>query len=117
MMGVPPHATPLGYLLWKSGARWFKDWYFPEGWMEGGEKLQGNKPLNEEYYRKRTRERALELTEFLTKPLEGLSDLERDCRRTALAILIEIQKETPSLVPEIDQFLNSQDIDASENSG
>jgi len=45
---VPPPATPLGFLLWQAGVRWFKDWYFTEGWMEGDQKLQGNLPVDAE---------------------------------------------------------------------
>jgi hypothetical protein len=44
----PPPATPLGKALFDAGFTWFKDWYYPEGWMEGGMKLQGNKPVSEE---------------------------------------------------------------------
>lgn len=65
--GVPAPATPLGYLLWKSGCTWFKDWYFAEGFWEGDIKLQGNKPLNEENRRKDILEIQKELTEFLKK--------------------------------------------------
>lgn len=65
--GVPAPATPLGYLLWKSGCTWFKDWYFAEGFWEGDIKLQGNKPLNEENRRKDMLEIQKELTEFLKK--------------------------------------------------
>lgn len=46
--GAPPQVTELGWLLWHAGARWFKDWYFPEGWAEGGRKLQGTLPPTEE---------------------------------------------------------------------
>jgi hypothetical protein len=46
--GVPPAATPLGKALFDAGCTWFKDWYYPEGWMEGGMKLQGNKPASPE---------------------------------------------------------------------
>ena len=45
---VPPAASPLGKALFDAGCTWFKDWYYPEGWMEGGMKLQGNKPVSEE---------------------------------------------------------------------
>jgi hypothetical protein len=45
--GAPAAATELGWLLWRAGARWFKDWYFPEGWAEGGRKLQGALPPDE----------------------------------------------------------------------
>ena len=48
MYRFPPTATRLGYKLFSLGFTWFKDWYFPEGGYEGGEKLQGEKPLNEE---------------------------------------------------------------------
>lgn len=65
--GVPAPATPIGYLLWKSGCTSFKDWYFAEGFWEGDVKLQGNKPLNEENRRKDLLERRKELIEFLRK--------------------------------------------------
>jgi hypothetical protein len=43
--GFPPAVTRLGYKLFNLGFTWFKDWYFPEGGNEGGQKLQGEKPL------------------------------------------------------------------------
>jgi hypothetical protein len=46
-MNVPPAATRLGYKLLQLGFTWFKDWYFPEGFLEGGQKLQAQKPLDE----------------------------------------------------------------------
>lgn len=53
---VPPPATPLGLLLWNAGVRWYKDWYFTEGWMEGDQKLQGNLPLNADVKEEREQE-------------------------------------------------------------
>jgi hypothetical protein len=44
----PPAVTPLGKALLEAGCTWFKDWYYPEGWMEGGMKLQGNVPVSAE---------------------------------------------------------------------
>lgn len=44
----PPVVTPVGFALLAAGCTWFKDWYFPEGWLEGEFKLQGNKPASEE---------------------------------------------------------------------
>ncbi|HEV3408624.1 MAG TPA: DUF1122 family protein, partial [Gaiellaceae bacterium] len=44
----PPAVTPLGKALLDAGCTWFKDWYYPEGWMEGGMKLQGNVPVSAE---------------------------------------------------------------------
>ncbi len=41
--GQPPEKTRLGSKLLQLGFRWFKDWYFPEGAMEGGQKLQAQK--------------------------------------------------------------------------
>jgi len=46
-LGVPLPATRLGYKLFSLGLTWFKDWYFPEGFMEGGQKLQAEKPLDD----------------------------------------------------------------------
>jgi hypothetical protein len=45
--GIAMPISRLGYLLYKNGFTWFKDWYFPEGYLEGGRKLQGEKPLND----------------------------------------------------------------------
>lgn len=62
---VPPACTALGYLLWRAGARWYKVWYFPEGWREGHEKVQGNVPADDEHEAERTRERLDEIEAFL----------------------------------------------------
>lgn len=62
---VPPPCTALGYLLWRAGARWYKVWYFPEGWREGHEKVQGNLPAGEDHERERTRERLDDIEAFL----------------------------------------------------
>jgi hypothetical protein len=90
--GVPASATPLGYLLWKSGCTWFKDWYFAEGFREGDIKLQGNKPLNEANRRKDLLEIRKELTEFLEKE-KGEENLFVDARRRAEDVLKGITKE------------------------
>jgi len=45
--GFPIPVTRLGYMLYQKGFTWFKDWYFPEGFMEGEQKLQGEKPSDE----------------------------------------------------------------------
>lgn len=65
--GVPPPATPLGLLLWTAGCRWFKDWYYPEGWLEGDAKLQGNIPLDADHRRRRESEAAAELRGWLRR--------------------------------------------------
>jgi hypothetical protein len=43
---IPFPATRLGFILYRLGFFWSKDWYFPEGFMEGEQKLQVEKPLN-----------------------------------------------------------------------
>ena len=45
-MGIPPVLSRQGYKLFNLGFTWFKDWYFSEGGHEGGQKLQGEKPLD-----------------------------------------------------------------------
>ena len=65
--GFPPHTTRLGFMLLEMGFTWFKDWYFPEGFMEGGQKLQGEKPLTGEM-KMRHLERVLdEINDFIEK--------------------------------------------------
>ncbi|MDI6873906.1 DUF1122 family protein [Candidatus Solincola sp.] len=61
----PPMATPLGLYLWKAGFRWFKDWYFPEGWLEGAMKLQATRPLDEEIRARREYEARRMLEKFV----------------------------------------------------
>jgi hypothetical protein len=87
----PPAATPLGYYLWKTGMRWFKDWYFPEGWMEGGMKLQATRPLNQEFREQREAKAKEELEGFVS----GLRDrdpnqLEREALARAEDILTSL---------------------------
>ncbi|MBN2517907.1 MAG: DUF1122 family protein, partial [Candidatus Altiarchaeota archaeon] len=65
-IGVPPVATPLGYLMFKAGCGVnFKDWYIPEGGMEGPQKLQGFKALDKEHEDRRKKEMVLELKRFV----------------------------------------------------
>ncbi len=49
--GVPPILTPLGEALREAGFWSFKDWYYPEGWAEGGRKLQAERPRAEDLER------------------------------------------------------------------
>ncbi|MEM3085761.1 MAG: DUF1122 family protein [Halobacteria archaeon] len=77
--GVPPPATPLGFLLWSAGCRWFKDWYFSEGWLEGEQKLQGNVPLDGEHRRKREGEAVAEVRAWLRRSGEFDEEVRRAC--------------------------------------
>ncbi|MDY6788702.1 MAG: DUF1122 family protein [Candidatus Nanohaloarchaea archaeon] len=84
-VGVPAPATPIGFLMWKAGFRWYKDWYISEGWKEGGQKLQANLPLNEEVREEREEEAREELEEFLGGEAEH-----ETCRRLAENLLESI---------------------------
>jgi hypothetical protein len=65
--GFPIPVTRLGFKLLNHGFTWFKDWYFPEGFMEGGQKLQGEKPVNEESKNRQLKEIKKEIVSFLRK--------------------------------------------------
>ena len=65
--GVPAPASRLGQLLYETGFTWFKDWYFPEGFMEGEQKLQGEKALNTAERKRQTLALMRELGLFLQK--------------------------------------------------
>ncbi len=45
-LDFPPVVSRLGHKLFTLGFSWFKNWYFPEGFMEGNIKLQAEKPVN-----------------------------------------------------------------------
>jgi hypothetical protein len=82
---VPPAATPLGLAMLQAGCRWFKDWYFPEGGREGGTKLQGTLPVNEDRRRRAEGELVAELRAFLQRGDAAEADAAR--AREALALL------------------------------
>ncbi len=93
LSGVPAAATPLGFLLWRCGCRWYKDWYFAEGWKEGGIKLQGEKPLTEERAQENTARIIAELTEFLTKGGYVEPEVEQVCKELARKIVGEATED------------------------
>ena len=65
--GVPPALSRLGFELAKRGFSWFKDWYFPEGLMEGGHKLQAEKATNSLHTKRHIDGLKRELRSFLEK--------------------------------------------------
>jgi len=91
--GIPAPATPIGYLLWKSGFTWFKDWYFAEGGLEGDVKLQGNKPLKDEDKQKNLLEIYKVLEEFLKKE-KSEDKLFARAREKAKKVIASIKKFT-----------------------
>ena len=83
----PPPVTPIGAALHAAGCTWFKDWYFPEGWLEGQFKLQGNKPVSEEARLANTAALRAEVEGWLADT-EGTSD-ELALRARGRAVLAE----------------------------
>ena len=85
--GVPPVLTRLGFMLYMKGFRWFKDWYYPEGFMEGGPKLQAEKPLNREVEEKYMRGLCRAVSEYVAggngpgEAAERASLILGECRR------------------------------------
>jgi hypothetical protein len=69
--GFPEAVTRLGYKMLRVGFTWFKDWYYPEGFREGGRKLQGEKPLDEENRSRQLRKIGREVEDFLQRTPES----------------------------------------------
>jgi hypothetical protein len=63
--GLPAVLTRLGNKLYRLGFTWFKDWYFPEGYMEGEQKLQAEKPLDDDSRNRHLREIRSAVESFL----------------------------------------------------
>jgi len=91
-LGFPAPVTSIGYLLWKSGCTWFKDWYFSEGFWEGDVKLQGNKPLDKKDRRKNLLDIYKVLNEFMKKETAE-EEIYVAARKRAQNILETISKE------------------------
>jgi hypothetical protein len=92
-LGIPPVATPLGYMMFLAGfGVSFKDWHFAEGGCEGPRKLQGYKALDEQHAARRADETVAELAAFLTRiPEEESSELEKAGRDRASAVLNKLK--------------------------
>lgn len=92
-LGVPPVATPLGYLFFLSGCgASFRDWYISEGGREGPRKLQGFKPLDAEDARRKAQSMAEELRQFLARaPSKEHRQQEGLARRLARRVLRQLK--------------------------
>lgn len=62
---VPPAATRIGVKMLRRGFTWLRHWYYPEGFMEGGEKIQGEKPMSSDNLRRHLSTLRRELEEFV----------------------------------------------------
>jgi len=92
-LGIPPVATPLGYLLYLSGCgASFRDWYISEGGREGPRKLQGFKPLDDEDAGRKAHSMAEELRQFLARaPRKEHRQWEGPARRLARRVLRRLE--------------------------
>lgn len=92
---IPPAATPLGFLLFKSGFQLIKDWYLSEGGFEGPRKLWAEKAPNKEWALTFYRISAGQLREFLKlKERDSFRDLDVAARIKASEILDIIASST-----------------------
>lgn len=93
LKGVPPAATPLGYVLFRVGFRKVKFFYLAEGGWEGQQKLWAEKPLDEEMRRQWDTATARDLRHLLSAPAE--SPATASCIRRAKKILRELEETDP----------------------
>jgi hypothetical protein len=92
---VPPAATPLGFLLFRSGFQLVKDWYLSEGGFEGPRKLWAEKAPDSNWAEIFYRKTAAQIESFLGKERRPeLRDLEEPARERARKIVNIIHSES-----------------------
>jgi hypothetical protein len=89
--GIPPVATPLGYLLFSTGRLKIKDWYFPEGGNEGMPKLEGIGFMDRKHAARMKKETVKEVSLFLKNGKCQNKELEVPAKRRAERVLQEIK--------------------------
>lgn len=83
-IGVPPVATSLGYLIFKAGFQYIKNWYLSEGGFEGPRKLWGEKAPDEEWTRIFNKRTGQEIKKFMDKKFSPeYKSLEETARQRA----------------------------------
>jgi len=95
----PAPVTRLGHKMLNLGFTWFKDWYFPEGGKEGGQKLQGEKPLDSKAEGRHLRAIKKEISSFLRSVENGDTGVDTEqgnyllrASDRARSILVQIEK-------------------------
>ena len=96
--GLPPVATPLGYLMFLAGCgASFRDWYISEGGREGPRRLQGFKPLDAASGVSKAAAMAAELRAFLACPARNdRREWEAPARRLARRVLGRLEHMIPA---------------------
>ncbi len=64
-VGIPPAATPLGFLIFQGGFELIKDWYLSEGGHEGPRKLWGEKAPDDAWANTFYKKTAQQIFQFL----------------------------------------------------
>ncbi|MFW5927903.1 MAG: DUF1122 family protein [Thermoplasmatota archaeon] len=85
----PEVVTRLGYKLYEHDFTWFKDWYYPEGFNEGGEKLQAEKPIDKKHEQNHHERIKEEINRFFQGDFEG-NDNYRRAKNRAQDILANL---------------------------
>jgi len=95
-LGLPPVATPLGYLMFLAGCgASFRDWYISEGGREGPRRLQGSKPLDAATAAEKAATMAAELRALLlVSPRKERREWDIGSRRLARRVLGWLDKRT-----------------------
>ena len=86
--GVPPHFSRLGLRMALHGFTWLRDWYYPEGFWEGGQKLGGEKPVDARSARRHIEEAILEGRNYISR--KGVYQLIVAARIRVLEQLLEL---------------------------
>lgn len=76
-LGAPAALTRIGLELLVRGFTWFKIWYYPEGFMEGGPKIQAEKPRDLNQRRRNMEEVCREVERFVVERRDLVSVLGR----------------------------------------
>ena len=85
---IPAAATPLGFLLFRSGFQLIKDWHLPEGGLEGPRKLWAEKAPDSSWAKIFYDKTSVQMESFLEKERRPeLRTLEEPARERASEIL------------------------------